>query len=277
MRSAQEFCMHFIWRLPPNRNSEINTFILRHKCQNVENFVGRKMASFDRSRFDYVVLHGNAENGSVLFQQFIVRLSHLIYGSDAFCAFTLSSGCHMVVAALPNIYGCPFQFRFFHFLSFGVHTANRILLESSERYKKRTHNFVLLFFSSCMRITCTGFSFFFLQIHCVRRWLHKKNKTNGTEFSAHEGKSEIEFRERAKYFRLIKQTWKKATTTSQGISHEKCNTFYCFVWTVVVFNFNPKKKNGKHWTSSTRPHNNQHSGTAVYAACCRVYTIFRVI
>lgn len=174
MRSAQEFCMHFIWRLPPNRTSEINTFILRHKCQNVENFVGRKMASFDRSRFDYVVLHGNAENGSVLFQQFIVRLSHLIYGSDAFCAFTLSSGCHMVVAALPNIYGCPFQFRFFHFLSFGVHTANRILLESSERYKKRTHNFVLLFFPHVWELLALVFLSFFCKfivsaVDCTRK------------------------------------------------------------------------------------------------------------
>lgn len=72
-------------------------------------------------------------------------------------------------------------------------------------------------------------------------WVQKKKKKN-----RHPEKGGIEFRERAEYFRLVKQnedTWERTTATTATTSqarqiHGKCDTFYYFVWTVVVFNFN---------------------------------------
>lgn len=142
----------------------------------------------------------------------------------------------------------PISFFCFCFCLFylGIHTAWSSLRSSGDIKSKC----FVVGFGSGLRIRftcCTGF--FFAHSLCVRRWLQKRTETTAKRVK-NQKKNWIEFRERAKYSRLVKRTW---AYDSKKDVYVKCNTFYYFVRTVVVFNFNPST------VEYERPQNNERN------------------
>lgn len=131
------------------RTKEINIFILWLERQNAENFVTVQdgcASSFHRrlyTKHHVCVMHGEKNHPARFYSnKFSVRLSHLMYVSDGFCASSLSFHSHMVVGVVrPNIYGCLFHFRFsliFSSIHWNLHgiVSFHFPLRSNKRYEK---------------------------------------------------------------------------------------------------------------------------------------------
>lgn len=149
-RLTYEYRMHFIWKLLPNCKNERNKYIYfmarTPECGEFRN--GARWLRFFVSPASIhqtpCVRDAREKNHPARFysNKFSVRLSHLMYVSDGFCASSLSFHSHMVVGVVrPNIYGCLFHFRFsliFSSIHWNLHgiVSFHFPLRSNKRYEK---------------------------------------------------------------------------------------------------------------------------------------------